>query len=103
MTLPQFESFKGLYISNFVQSWAEIFHDVWTKTLDVLDPDELEHLEDGGVEEVVPVVVGDEGVNHGDEQLALDDVSVVELIPKVDDLSHESDGTQFQKCVSRFY
>ena len=92
-----------MYISDFVQGWTEIFHDMRAEALDVLYPDELEHLEDGGVEEVVAVVVGDEGVDYGDEQVALDDVPVVELVPQVDDLPHESDRTQFQKCVSRFH
>ena len=82
-----------MYICDFVKSWAKVLHDMRAQRLDVLHPDELEHLEDGGVEEVVPVVVGDESVHHGDEQIALDDVSVVELVTQVDDLPHESDRT----------
>ena len=71
--------------------------------LDVLHPDELEHLEDGGVEEVVSVVVGDKGVNHGNEEVSLDDVTIVELVLEVDDLPHEPHRAQLQERVSRLY
>ena len=97
------ETFLHLNISDLVKGGGEVLYYVGAQRLDVLDLDELEHLENGGVEKVVAVVVGDECVDYRGEEIALDDVSVVELIPKVDDLSHESDGTQFQKCVSRFY
>ena len=40
-----------------------------SKSLGYLD--KLEHLEDGGVQEVVAVVVGHEGVHHRSEQVAL--------------------------------
>ena len=39
--------------------------------LDVLQLDELEHLDDGGVEEVVPVIVRDESVHHRSKRFSL--------------------------------
>ena len=69
---------------------------------DVLQLDELEHLEDGGVQQVVAVVVGDEGVHHRHEQVALDYVAVVEFVLEIDNFPHESDSAQLQECVPRF-
>ena len=92
-----------MYICDFVKSWAKVLHDMRAQRLDVLHPDELEHLEDGGVEEVVSVVVGDEGVNHGNEEVSLDDVTIVELVLEVDDLPHEPHRAQLQERVSRLY
>ena len=68
--------------------------------LDVLDSDELEHLEDCGVEEVVSIVVGDEGVNYGNEQISFDDVAIVELVLEVDNLPHEPNRAELQERVS---
>ena len=78
-----------MYICDFVKGWAEVLHDMRAQGLDVLHSDELEHLEDGGVEEVVSVVIGDESVNDGNEEVSLDDVAIVELVLEVNDLPHE--------------
>ena len=78
-----------MYICDFVKGWAEVLHYMRAQGLDVLHSDELEHLEDGGVEEVVSVIVGDEGINHWNEEVSLDDVAIVELVLEVDDLPHE--------------
>ena len=45
--------------------------------LNVLQLDELEHLDDGRVEEVVPVIVRDESVHHRSKRFSLNKKSHV--------------------------
>merc|ERR1719278_2070235 len=95
------QGLERLDIGDLVKGGGEILYYVGAQRLNVLDLDELEHLENGGVEKVVAVVVGDECVDHRGEEVALDDVSVVELVLQGDDLPHEAQGTELQEGVSR--
>ena len=54
--------------------------------------DELEHFEDGRVQEIVSAVVRDEGVDDRREEVSLDDVAVVELVLQSNDLAHEAES-----------
>ena len=93
-------TFLHLNISDLVKGGGEVLYYVGAQRLDVLDLDELEHLENGGVEKVVAVVVGDECVDYRGEEIALDDVSVVELVLEGDDLPHEAQSTKLEEGVS---
>ena len=95
--------FLHLNISDLVKCGCEVLYYVGAQRLDVLDLDELEHLENGGVEKIVAVVVGDECVDYRGEEIALDDVSVVELILEIYDFPHKPDGTQLEESVSGLY
>ena len=54
--------------------------------------DEFEHFKDSRVEKIVTAIVVDQGVDDGGEEVALDDVAVVELVLQRDDLPHEPKG-----------
>ena len=62
--------FKGLCKMVFGEREAWVMNTVLLY-LDVLQLDELEHLDDGGVEEVVPVIVRDESVHHRSKRFSL--------------------------------
>ena len=50
--------------------------------------DEFKHFQDGRIEEIVSAVVADESVDHWSEEVALDDVAVVELVFQSNNLPH---------------
>ena len=100
MDTEALRTFYHLNIGDLVKGSGEVLYYVGAQRLDVLDLDELEHLENGGVEKIVAVVVGDECVDNRGEEVALDDVSVVELVLEGDDLPHEAQGTKLEEGVS---
>ena len=51
--------------------------------------DEFEHFKYRRIEKVVSAVVTDQGVDHWGEEVALDDVAVVELVFQSHNLAHE--------------
>lgn len=52
--------------------------------------DELKQFDHSRVEKIVPVTVGNKTLDNGSEEIALDDVTIVEVILEANDLAHQS-------------
>ena len=82
-----------MHISDLVKCGAEVLHHVSAQGLDVFYFDKLEpafeylkrcsakksiglHFQDSRVEEIIPIVVGYQGVNHGTEKVSLENKNI---------------------------
>lgn len=101
LVVAQPQAFEGLYIVDLVEGAAEGVHHVDAQRLDVLELEELEQLQHGRVEQVVAAVVAQKGVHHRRQQVALDDVPVVELVCKRKRPESSHHPTTHPRCRNR--
>lgn len=86
----QFETFESANIVNFFQLLSKLVNDVDAEASDLLRPDELEQLDYGRVQQVVPSIIRLQSLHNGGEQIAADDVTIVKVILQADDFAEES-------------
>lgn len=74
---------------------------VGVEYFDVLKHDELEQLQNGRFKKIVAIVVADEGIDDRCEELLLDNVPVVSVVPHRNDFAHKSQRREHQEAVRR--
>merc|ERR1719319_366191 len=99
LIIAELQCLKCLNIRDTLESCTEVLNHMCAQRLDVLDFDELKHLQNGRVQKIIPAIIGNESVNDWTKQVPFDDIAVVELIFQGNDFPHKSHGTKLEESV----
>lgn len=85
-----FQAFERADVVHLFQLFSKLFDDVNAQVSDLLRANEFKQLDDGRVQQVVPAVVRLQCLHNRCEQVAADNVPVVEVVLQTNDFSEES-------------
>lgn len=64
---------------------------------------ELKHLEDCRVKEIVATVVASESIEYGRKKITLDNISIIKFVFQRDNFPHKPKRAKHQERVRRFH